>query len=207
MPSSCELETHLLTAPLHLRRTVTLDGDTLTVTDTVTNLSPDPVRTRLVQHPAFGAPFLDEDSYLVTGARTIVTDADAPGTLAGADVVGTPARRPARTGPWPGSIRLPGPGSGASLFGALTDFADAGVLFASPSRGLGIRLRWNGDVLPHAWIWIEAQRRPGLAVVPAPVCRSRSSRPTSSPATTAPIGSHRRGGPGIEIRPGRLGRR
>ncbi|WP_457101385.1 DUF4432 family protein [Microbacterium sp. P5_E9] len=199
--SSCELETHLLTAPLHLRRVVTLAADTLTVSDTVTNLSPDPVWTRLVQHPAFGAPFLDEDSYLVPGAGTIVTDADAPGSMAGTDVVGPP-QEVLPEGPVGGSIRLPGSGSGASLFGALTDFTDAGVLFASPRRGFGIRLRWNRDVLPHAWIWIEANAGAGwpwfrrlyaVAVEPANVLPGDDD---------AAIGGHRRGGPGTEIPPG-----
>lgn len=197
--SSCVLETHLLTAPLRLTRTVRVEGDTLAVTDTVANLSPDPVETRIVQHPAFGAPFLDDDSYVVTNAATIVTDAGAPGSLAAADVVGSPGDvLPA--GPVPDSIRLPGPGSGASLFAALTDFGAAEATFCSPSRSLAVRLSWDGAVLPHAWLWIEAHAGRGwpwfrrlyaVAIEPADILPGEGA-----------IGALRRGGPGTRIGPG-----
>jgi hypothetical protein len=157
--TSCDLETYLLTSPLRLRRSIALSGDALTVTDELTNLSPDPVQTRIVQHPAFGSPFLDDESYLLASAA-MVTDADAPGTLAAADLVGAPGDvLPA--GPVAGSIRLPGPDSGSSLFAALTGFAAHEVTFCSPTRGLGVRLEWEGGVLPHAWFWIEANAGPG----------------------------------------------
>lgn len=192
-PASCELETHLLTAPLRIRRTVAVAGDTLSVTDEITNLSPDPVQTRIVQHPAFGAPFLDDESYLIASAA-IVTDAEAPGTLAAADLSGVPADvLPA--GPVAGSVRLPGPGSGASLFAALTEFAAPEVTFCSPTRGLAVRLAWDGGALPHAWFWIEANAGSGwpwfrrlyaVAVEPANVLPGEG-------------GARRRGGPGTQI--------
>lgn len=175
--SSCELETHLSTAPLRLLRRVGVAGDALTVTDEIHNLSPDAVETRIVQHPAFGAPFLDDRSYVITSAATIVTDDDAPGTLVGEGVIGRPDAVLA-VGPAPGSIRLPGAGSGASLFAALTEFAASEVTFCSPTRGIGVRLEWDGSILPHAWFWIEANASSGwpwfrrlyaIAVEPADV--------------------------------------
>lgn len=193
--SSCELETHLLTAPLRVRRSVRLSGDTLTVTDDIANLSPDPVHTRIVQHPAFGAPFLDDESYLLASA-VIVTDAQAPGTLATADVIGIPDQV-LPSGPVPGSVRLPGPGSGSSLFAALTEFASPEVTYCSPTRGIAVRLTWNAAVLPHAWFWIEANAGAGwpwfrrlyaIAVEPANVLPGEDDRP-----------AHPRGGPGTRI--------
>ncbi len=180
--SSCELETHLLTAPLHLRRVVTLAGDTLTVTDTVTNLSPDPVWTRLVQHPAFGAPFLDEDSYLVPGAGTIVTDADAPGSMAGTDVVGTPARGPARrTGgaaasasPAPDRVHRSSARSPTSPMPGCSSPARAAVS-ASGCAGTGTCCRTPGS---------GSRRTPDRGGPGSGACMpSRSSRPTCCPAT------------------------
>lgn len=151
----CRLEAHLVTAPLHLVRDITLDGPELRITDTVTNLSPDPYSTRLLQHPALGAPFLDEHSYLVTSAATMITDADAPGTLTGADEVAAPGDLVA-PGPVPGSLALPGPGSRDALFATLADFENPEATFYSPTRGFGMRLRWDADVLPYAWFWVEA---------------------------------------------------
>lgn len=169
--TSCELETRLLTSPLRLRRRAEIAGDTLTVTDQLENLSPDPVHTRIVQHPAFGAPFLDDRSYVVASAATVVTDAEAPGTLAGRDVVGAPGSVLA-AGPVPGSIRLPGPGSGESLFAALTAFATPEATFCSPTAGLAVRLAWDGAALPHGLVLDRGERRQRLAVVP-PALRGR----------------------------------
>lgn len=195
--TSCELEAHLLSAPLRLRRWVSLDADTLTVTDVVANLSLDPVQTRIVQHPAFGAPFLDGESYVVTAAATIVTDAESPGSLAAAaDLVGAPDEVLA-AGPVPHSIRIPAPGSGESLFAGLTDFAAPEATFYSPTRGLGVRLAWDGGILPHAWFWIEAnagrgwpwfRRMYAVAIEPANILPGEGG-----------TAAHPRGGPGTAI--------
>lgn len=158
--SSCELETRLVTAPLRLRRRVSVAGDSLTITDEMENLSASAVEARIVQHPAFGSPFLDEHSYVVTSAAKIVTDADAPGSLVGKDATAGPGEL-LTAGPVPGSIRLPGVGSGASLFAALTEFATPEVTFCSPTRELAVRLAWDGSILPHAWFWIEANASSG----------------------------------------------
>lgn len=202
--SSATLSTTLLTAPLRIVRTVAVDGPRVNVTDDVTNLSPDPCSFRLAQHPAFGAPFLDCHSYVLTGAGTLVTDADTPGTLAAADVVASPhAVLP--SGPVPGSIVLPGPGSGSSLFAALTDFpptADGGSLtsatFYSPTHGFGLSLTWDVQVYPHAWFWIEANASSGwpwfkrlfaAAVEPCNVL----------PGEGSASDGRRRGGPGTTL--------
>ena len=155
-------EARLTTAPLALRRSIQLTGPELVVTDSVTNLAPDPVSTRLLEHPAFGAPFLDEHSYLVTDAGVLVSDAEAPGTLAHADAAGIPTEI-LTPGPVASSIALPGPGSRASLFAGLAGFAasDPSVLFASPTHGFGMRLSWERDVFPFAWLWIEANAGEG----------------------------------------------
>lgn len=160
--TSVTLTTTLFTAPLRVERTVSLDGARLTVTDTVTNLSPEPCSFRLGQHPAFGTPFLDEHSYVVTAAGTLITDANAPGTLTEADAVGRPdALLPA--GPVPNSIALPGPGTGQALFGVLTDFepGSTSATFCSPTHGFGMRISWDRAVYPNAWFWIEANAGSG----------------------------------------------
>ena len=164
---SVTLSTNLFTAPLRLVRTVSLEGTLLTVTDTVTNLSPEPCSFRLGQHPAFGTPFLDERSYVVTTAGTLIADARAPGTLAAPDAIGRPTELLA-AGPIPNSVALPGPGTGEALFGVLTDFdTDApdsdstSATFFSPTQGFGMRLSWERSVYPNAWFWIEANSGSG----------------------------------------------
>lgn len=208
--STATLETILLTAPLHLQREVVLDGARLSITDTVTNRSPDPTSTRLVQHPAFGAPFLDDESYLITDAATLISDAEAPGTKLEANQVGSPSSLLA-PGPIPGTLALAGPDSRDSLFAALTDFGGArsgdgiadktSVTFASPTHGFGMRLEWAPEIYPHAWFWIEANATPGwpwyrqlyaVAVEPANIL----------PGEGQVDNGRLRGGPGVEIGPG-----
>lgn len=160
--SSLELGARLITAPFELHRRIVVDDAGLAVTDTVRNLSEDPVSARMLQHPAFGAPFLDEHSYLVTDARTLIADAEAPGTLAEADASGSP-RTVLAPGPVASSVALPGPGSRQSLFAALTDFPESepAVVFASPTHGFGMELSWQREHYPMAWLWIEANAGSG----------------------------------------------
>ncbi|GAA1963962.1 DUF4432 family protein [Microbacterium deminutum] len=197
---SCELETFLASAPLRLHRVVTVEGTALVVTDTVENLSRDPVSTRLVQHPAFGAPFLDADSYVLVPAGALITDAEAPGSLAGADLVDAPATLLAE-GPVPGSIALPGPGARESLFAAFSDVGSAPhATFCSPNSGFAMRLEWDGAVFPHAWFWIEANAGSGwpwfrrlyaIAVEPANVLPGDGE-----------TAGRQRGGDGVRLEPG-----
>jgi len=202
--STAHLETHLLTVPFRLNRTISLESGSMVVTDTVTNLSPAEVCFRFVQHPALGHPFLDEHSYLVTDARTVISDARFPGNLADANVSGPPSTI-LPPGPIAGSIALPGPETGASFFGALTNFApgdDGGNLaqavFYSPTQGFGISLEWDASTFPHAWLWIEAnsvggwpwfQRMYSLAVEPSNVLPGDGMAPHDTP----------RGGPGTPL--------
>lgn len=197
--SSAVLTTQLFTAPLTLVRAVALDGATLSVTDAITNNSPDPCSFRLGQHPAFGTPFLDGESYVAVDAQTFIADAQAPGTLASPDAMGRPAEVLA-AGPVPNSLSLPAPGSGEALFGALTDFPDAhaGATFFSPSHGFGVRLGWDRDIYPNAWLWMEANAGAGwpwfrrlysMAVEPVNII----------PGEGSSAGGHTRGGTGVSI--------
>ncbi|HEY4752308.1 MAG TPA: DUF4432 family protein [Candidatus Limnocylindrales bacterium] len=200
-PASCEVETWLATAPLHLHRTVTATDDGVAVTDTLRNLSPDTIEVRIVQHPAFGSPFLDDRSYVTVPAGTVVADADAPGSLVEAGAVGSPGSVLGDAVDDLG-IRLPGPGSEASLFAAFTDFTAPEATFHSPTHGFGVRLSWDAAVYPHAWFWIEANAGAGwpwfrrlyaIAVEPANVLPGEGLTSDGRPL----------GGPGVALEPDR----
>lgn len=152
-----ELTARLLTVPLELHRTLSITDTELVVRDSIRNLADIPVDARMLQHPAFGTPFLDEHSYVVTDAEVLITDAEGCGSLASTNQEGAPDAILA-AGPRDGSFRVPAPGSGESLFGALTDFAseNPAVTFASPTHGFGIELSWERSIYPLAWLWMEA---------------------------------------------------
>lgn len=205
--SQCDMETSLLTSPLHVHRTVRAEGSRLTVTDRITNLSPLPATFRLCQHPAFGHHFLDDSSYLVTTAGRFIADAESPGSLAQQNATGKPTDI-LPLGPVPHSVSLPGQASGHSLFGALTEFGPAGennhhasVTFVSPTKHLAATVAWDANVFPYSWFWIEAnamatwpwfQRLYSIAVEPANIL----------PGTGPGPNGYQRGGPGTTLRGG-----
>lgn len=202
-----ELETFLFTAPLHLQRTVNLEGPRLRVADRVTNLAPNDTKFRWGQHPAFGHHFLDDESYLEIFAGRFLADAENSGTLATPQSTGLPADLLPQ-GPKLHTIALPGPGSQQSLSGAFTDFpvdkeggSLASVVFVSPSARLSARVSWNTSVHPHAWFWIEAhsvrgwpwfQRLYAIAVEPSNIL------PGEGPGPAGLV----RGGPGVALEAG-----
>lgn len=205
--SECEMDTFLLTSPLHITRTVTIADLRLTVTDQVTNLSPDATQFRLCQHPAFGDQFLDAASYVEIKARKFIADADNPGTLATPNASGVPTDV-LPPGPLPGTLPIPGPGSRASLFGALTEFVVDGdsqpttsVTFVSPKRRLAAQVSWDVTVFPYAWFWIEANALSGwpwfrrlyaVAIEPSNILPGSGLGPAG----------YRRGGSGTTLPPG-----
>lgn len=161
-PDRAVLETRLVTAPLHVHREVVLDGGVLRLTETVTNDAPDPRTVAWLHHPALGAPFLEEGCRLTTGARTVIADPEAPGTLLAAGSRHAWPIVHAVDGAEVDLRRVPGPGERREVFAALTDFASPFAAVVNPRRGLGVGLRWSADVFPHAWLWQEVHATTGF---------------------------------------------
>jgi galactose mutarotase-like enzyme len=150
-----EVSTHLTSAPLHIRRTFILSGTTLTIDTVLTNDSTLDVPVMWVEHPVFGAAFIDEHSQLTCDARTFLSDKDDPGTLLSAGVLSPPAQARAAAG---GSLdlhALPSHDESRKVFGALTGFTAGSYEISSPTAGFGIRLQWDREQFPHAWLWQE----------------------------------------------------
>jgi hypothetical protein len=156
-----ELSTRLYTAPVAMRRRLRLRGRTLTLEETLANTSPDPLEVMWSHHPAFGAPFLDGDCRIACGARTLVADDEAPGTML---APGARHRWPLAATPDGEPLDLatvPGPGERRAHLAYLTDFADGWFTITNPRLQLGVGLRWPLDVFPHAWFWQEVHSTPG----------------------------------------------
>lgn len=160
--TAASMAVNLMTAPLRLHRQISLDGPNLNITDTVHNLSPDPVEFMWVQHPAFGAPFADEHARIDTGARTFISDNAAPGTVLPADAVFDFPRATDITGTAVDLRVVPGEDEPREVFGALTDFEDTWFSITSPTAGFGVRLEWDPDAYPHAWFWQECHASKGF---------------------------------------------
>jgi hypothetical protein len=194
--NAVRLSTTLSTAPLYLTRSLTLRGPVLQVRDTVRNISDRPTEVMWVQHPAFGAPFVDEHSRLDFGATTLISDAEIMGSFLTGDT--TFDARPGNTVDGVDLRHMPAAGSGVAVLGTLTDFDSGWCTITSPTAGFGIRLDWDATVFPHAWFWQECNASTGfpwfqrayvIAIEPAnvihgepsPGCEERGRTPLLGP--------------------------
>ncbi|MGW1093686.1 DUF4432 family protein, partial [Streptomyces sp. NPDC002596] len=162
------------------------DGPALRVSDTVHNTAEEPLPVIWLQHPGFGAPFIDEHCTISTPARTVLTDAEQPGNAMPPDTRAAFPFVPTADGGTVDLRQVPGPGSRRSVFAYLTDLDAGWYTINSPSAGFGIRVEWDASVLPHAWLWQECHASSGfpwyrrayvLPGDPSPACPTRGQAP------------------------------
>lgn len=149
----------LLTAPLRIERSVALHEATLTVEETVTNLSPVPQHVHWVHHPAFGAPFLGPQTFFDIPADGLVTGSGHDGIDAG------------RLHAWPlmsdgsGALvdlsRMPARDEPREVFGTLVGFREGRYSITNPELALSVEVTWDLDLFPYAWFWQELEATPG----------------------------------------------
>lgn len=149
---SAAFRTSLVSAPLTVRRTVGVEGDTLVVEESVTNDSPDPARFSWGHHPTFGAPLVGDGCRIEIPARTVELDADMP-------AVGLPVGC-GRAGRWPllGGVDLSVVPSGdepRALLAYLGELDEGRCRIVNDRLGLGVELRWPLELFPHVWLWQE----------------------------------------------------
>ena len=169
VPWTCErtgdaaatLEVMLAHSPFHLRRELRLDGRTLELRETVTNLGGDEEAFMWVHHPLFGPPLLGPGARLEASAGTVTADAERDGRC-------NPLQ-PGETGAWPQAVakdggtldlsRLPGPDEPRALMAYLGDFTRGRL--AVVNSHVGLELQWPAELLPYAWLFQEVHASPG----------------------------------------------
>ncbi|UFU07617.1 aldose 1-epimerase [Ruania halotolerans] len=155
------LRTRLTRAPLQIERRVAVRGAVLSIEESVTNTSPDPIEIMWSHHPAFGAPLIGPATRIYTSAATITADAKDAGT----DL------EPSATAEWPHPAPRAGqepadfsriPERPRATLAYLGDFASDGwYAMVNPEIDLGVGLRWDADLFPHAWYWQELRASAG----------------------------------------------
>lgn len=172
--SRAELSVRLNTAPLEVHRVLTLSGATVRLDETVSNLSDHDTEVMYVHHPAFGLPLISAGARLDAGAHTVLTDPEAPGSIA----------EPGTTSAWPqlpsGTDLREVPGEPRTLMAYLTDFTEPYYAVTNPALGLGVGVRWNAETFPHAWLWQELRHTPDVP------WRRKATAMAVEPATTFP---------------------
>lgn len=160
--ATLQASVRLTCAPLRVKRNFELDGGTLRLTEQVTNESSEACEFMWSQHPAFGAPFIDEDCLIYIDAAKIVADDQAPGTTM---APGTVHQWPAVTSITGDTKRLdvmPAQRSGEACLAYLSDFRSGSFAITNPRLELGVAMSWPLEVFPHAWYWIEAGATKGF---------------------------------------------
>lgn len=199
-PDHAELETHLFSVPVHVRREIMVEDRLLRVTETVTNESDVELEVMWSHHPAFGAPFLEGGCVLSAGCREVVADDLAPGTL----VAGGSRHE------WPFvtsvdgervDLRIvPPPSEPRALLAYLRDFEEGFFAICNPRLRLGIGFRWPLQIFDKAWLWQEVRSGQGW-----PWYR-RAYVVAVEPASTVPgqgmASARRHGEPGVLLAAG-----
>jgi galactose mutarotase-like enzyme len=151
--------------PLRLVRELRLDGSTLVLSDSVTNVGEEPCDLVLGHHCVLGPPFLADGCRLEADASELVT---------GAEVWEETARlEPGQRAAWPsarlaagGEVDLrevPGPEAGSHDDVFLTGLRRGRLAVESPHTGLRFRLDWDAAVF--RWI-VSWQAYGGAHAVP-----------------------------------------
>jgi hypothetical protein len=186
------------TVPVDMRRELTVDGDLLTIRETVRMLGAQPVRVMWGHHPTFGSDLLDGPFEIQSGARTVTVDDryDPPNN----------PLKPGAGGSWPsvpgktGSFDLSRPEGRVAALAYLHDFASPWVSIRRLDDCVAAALSWDPGVFPYVWLWYE------LGGTPEPPWLGKTRLIGLEPNTTWPAyglaDADRRGGRLLTLRPG-----
>ena len=152
-PDFALMHAELFAVPVRVIRTLRLVGSALILTDRLENLSQMPLDLDYVQHPALGGSFL-EQCVLDTGATTFTVDLEVASEFEPGSKHAWPLARTAQGEELDLRI-VPPAGEQRELFGWLSDFSAHWLSARNPALGLGVRVEWDGNQLPYAWLWQE----------------------------------------------------
>jgi hypothetical protein len=181
-----------------MRRELTVDGDLLTIRETVRMLGAQPVRVMWGYHPTFGSDLLDGPFEIQSGARTVtVDDRYDPGNN---------PLRPGAGGRWPlvpgktGSFDLSRLDGSVAALAYLHDFDAPWMSIRRLDDSVAAALSWDPGVFPYVWLWYE------LGGTPEPPWCGKARLIGLEPNTTWPAyglaDADRRGGRLLTLQPG-----
>ena len=142
------LETTLRSAPNKIQRKISLNLQTLEVTDIVTNNSDTEIELIWGHHPAFSSLLIDTSTEVQIYASEIAIKIDSHLETAKNSErildqqVGSFVLRDFMKAP-------------QSFLGFATEFKNGLASIMNKNNQLCVNLRWDSTIFPHAWIWIE----------------------------------------------------
>jgi hypothetical protein len=161
--NAIRLERWMTTVPVHMTRTISVDGSVVRVQESAVNESATPVAVMWGHHPTFGSDLLGGEFEITTGARDVTVDRayDPPMN----------PLRPGVTGRWPvvrgkqGDVDLSRPMSTAiegrmSSLAYLDGFESAWIAIRRLDDAIAVILSWDAAIFPTAWLWFELAGTP-----------------------------------------------
>ena len=158
--SSLTMTTRLVRAPFEVTKEISVSGDEVTVTETITNVGGEVLEVIWGQEIVLGEPLVSQHTVVDAAATTVHPDPAFTSDAGYDDVL-----------PWPRSFgtsgitnlrNLPGRGADETRLAYVTDFLTPQVTVRNPRLDLGLDLRWDGDTWPHLWYSMEAGQRTGF---------------------------------------------
>jgi hypothetical protein len=139
--------------PVEMQRELAVDGELVTIRESVRMLGPKPIKVMWGHHPTFGSDLLNGAFVIESGARTVtVDDRYDPDTN---------PLKPGASGRWPivpgksGLFDLGRPGDHVAAVAYLRDFDSPWVSIRRLDNSLAAALSWDLGVFPYAWLWFE----------------------------------------------------
>ncbi len=154
------MTTRLVRAPFQVTKVISVDGNQVTVSESVTNVGAEALEVIWGQQIVLGEPLVSEHTVVDAAATTVHPDPAVTSDASYDDVM-----------PWPRSFgnpalinlrNLPGRDSEETRLAYVADFRETKVTVRNPRLDLGLDLQWDGDMWPYLWYSMEAGQRSGF---------------------------------------------
>ena len=173
------LERQFAIIPAHMRRTITVNGETLSISETLSYSGHRATDVMWGHHPTFGSDLLDGPVEITSGASHIGIE---------------PAYAP------PAGTDLFRPAAPLASLAYLSGFESAWAAIRRRDNAIAVHLAWDGARFPCAWLWheIEATREAPWSG------RTRliGIEPNTTPCALGLAEAKRRGAPLLRLEPG-----
>ena len=197
-PALLGLTRRFSTVPVEMRRELRVEGDVLTIRETLRMLGGQPIRVMWGHHPTFGSDLLDGPFEIQSGTRNVIVDDRY-------DPANNPLQ-PGTSGRWPsvpgktGSFDLSRPSGIVAALACLHDFDSAWASIRRLDDSVAAALSWDPGVFPYVWVWYE------IGGTQEPPWCGKARLIGLEPNTTWPAyglaDADRRGGRLLTLRPG-----
>jgi hypothetical protein len=193
------LTRRFVTVPARMQRSISVEGDVVTVRESVVSEAAQPIQVMWGHHPTFGSDLLDGAFEIRSGARRVAVDQGydppanplQPGSAARWPIV------PGKDGPF--DLSRPPRGRMAALC-FLSDFDSPWISIRRMDDAIAVALSWDATVFPYAWLWYELG-----ATTDAPwngKARLIGLEPNSTASANGLADAQRRGGRLLTLQPG-----